>query len=320
MEIIIEILLYIFIIVIIFGPPTSIIAYFVYEYFYFRGEKFLKIKKSIKEYINECNDLNDHIEELKKAYIDFKRNDYGIAQYIDNSSYNYKRPKLNQISNSNNILNCSATICKNAQQQPFKYLCKYFNIQSDEETLEKFEKILNDFSAAEQGKVLLKNKREEILASIINKIPFLIRTFGKNKLIRELGFKNIDFSQLYFPKYTFKYVSAGGNSSIECNIVFDIDTLDRFINYLAENIKFRKSVAGQRALMTSSLRQKIKERDNYTCKNCGVSIEQEPNLLLEIDHIFPLSKGGKTEEENLQTLCWKCNRKKGNKIERGDIL
>ena len=72
--------------------------------------------------------------------------------------------------------------------------------------------------------------------------------------------------------------------------------------------------------MTSSLRQKIKERDHYTCKNCGISIEQEPNLLLEIDHIFPLSKGGKTEEENLQTLCWKCNRKKGNKIERGDIL
>ena len=37
-------------------------------------------------------------------------------------------------------------------------------------------------------------------------------------------------------------------------------------------------------------------------------------MLLEIDHIIPLSKGGQTTENNLQTLCWKCNRNKGSKI------
>ena len=45
------------------------------------------------------------------------------------------------------------------------------------------------------------------------------------------------------------------------------------------------------------------------------SIEKEPNLLLEIDHIIPIAKNGMTTEENLQTLCWKCNRSKGSKIE-----
>ncbi|MBR5502670.1 MAG: HNH endonuclease, partial [Oscillospiraceae bacterium] len=44
------------------------------------------------------------------------------------------------------------------------------------------------------------------------------------------------------------------------------------------------------------------------------STHAEPNLLLEIDHIIPVSKGGVTEEGNLQTLCWKCNRAKSNKI------
>lgn len=39
-----------------------------------------------------------------------------------------------------------------------------------------------------------------------------------------------------------------------------------------------------------------------------------PNHLLEIDHIIPVSKGGRTAEENLQTLCWKCNRAKSDKI------
>lgn len=66
--------------------------------------------------------------------------------------------------------------------------------------------------------------------------------------------------------------------------------------------------------MTSALKRKILNRDNYTCQKCGNSIRKEPNLLLEIDHIKPLSKGGVTTEENLQVLCWRCNRSKGNKI------
>ena len=82
-------------------------------------------------------------------------------------------------------------------------------------------------------------------------------------------------------------------------------------------IKWEKSIAGQRALMTSKLREKIKQRDDYTCCNCNLSIKDEQNLLLEIDHIIPVSKGGLTTENNLQTLCWRCNRTKGAKIENG---
>jgi len=66
--------------------------------------------------------------------------------------------------------------------------------------------------------------------------------------------------------------------------------------------------------MTKSLRDLIKERDNFQCQSCGVSAHDTQNLLLEIDHIKPLSKGGITSEENLQTLCWKCNRSKGSKV------
>jgi len=138
--------------------------------------------------------------------------------------------------------------------------------------------------------------------------------WDKKNMIRKLGFEDIDFSNLYFPKYTFRYVSAGGNSSMSCGITFDINNLERFVKYLSELVKFRKTAEGQRALMTTSLRKYIKERDNYTCKCCGLSVKEEPNLLLEIDHIIPVSKGGLTTEENLQTLCWRCNRSKGAKI------
>lgn len=292
-----------------------VIGWFIYEYLYFKSDKFNEIKKNIENYTNDCNDLNNHIEELKNSYLNIEQIDYGTANYVDSSNFNFKRTNWKNINNSSDVYKCSATVCRGAQQQPFKYVCKYFNITPNEDTLENFEEILNNFSAAEQGKILLKNQRDKIISEISNKVPFLIRTLKKKKFIRKLGFQDIDLSQLYFPKFYFQYVSSGGNSSMSTHVTLDISNLDKFINYLSEIIKFKKSIAGQRTLMTSNLREKIKERDNYTCKKCGATIEKEPNLLLEIDHIIPLSKNGLTTEENLQTLCWRCNRSKGSKIE-----
>ena len=228
-----------------------------------------------------------------------------------------KRRGWSDKSNNRWTHSCSFAVLKNASDQPFKYLCKYFDIKSDEKTLEGFEQVLNDFSAAEQGKMLLNLRREEIVKSISSSIPFLILKFSRLRLIKELGFKNIDLGDLYFPVYTFQYVSAGGNSSSKLDIRFDLQTLERFIAYLSVLVKFRKSVAGQRSLMTSTLREKIKVRDHYTCQICSLSTADEANLLLEIDHIIPLAKGGVTSEENLQTLCWRCNRSKGAKYSVG---
>ena len=67
----------------------------------------------------------------------------------------------------------------------------------------------------------------------------------------------------------------------------------------------------ERAKVSNELRQEIFKRDGYTCVNCG-STEKES---LEIDHIMPISKGGKTEPGNLQTLCRNCNIRKGNNID-----
>ena len=73
-------------------------------------------------------------------------------------------------------------------------------------------------------------------------IPFLIKTIGDKRLSRELGFEPIDLSTTYFPKYIFKYISSGGNASMQCDIVMDIQNLNRFIVYLTEIIKFKKNI------------------------------------------------------------------------------
>ena len=69
----------------------------------------------------------------------------------------------------------------------------------------------------------------------------------------------------------------------------------------------------ERGRVSNKMRFSIYERDGHRCKKCGSRYD------LEIDHIFPVSKGGKSTYENLQTLCHDCNIKKSNTIERGAI-
>jgi len=306
-------LLPIVIILLIAGLLT--LSFIIYRYFYFNGSQFLNLKSDIQKYIQNCNDLNDHINQLKSSFVDISSYDYGKGELNDNSNYKFKRNEWQNNIKNHQIYNCSAAVCKSANDQPIKYLCKYFNIETTESSLMSFETVFNDFAAAEQGKEILKNERDSILTNISDSIPKLIMSFNKDMVIRKLGFETYDFSDLYFPVYTFQYVSAGGNSSTKCDIQLNIDNLEKLIFYLNDLVKFRKSIQGQRALMTSALREKIKSRDNFSCKKCSLSIRDEKNLLLEIDHVIPLSKGGITSEDNLQTLCWRCNRTKGSKIE-----
>lgn len=290
------------------------VGYQLAFFLYLKGEGFSALKNAIGKHVDDCNALNQHIEELKLTYFESQAVDFGQSTLHDTSHFNMRRRKWAEEQKNGFTHNCSASVCKNAHSQPFKYLVKYFGIKPDEQSLTRLETVLNNFSAAEQGKVLLSRARETILRSIKKDIPFLFAAFSKKRITRALGFTPIDLSTVYFPVYVFQYVSAGGNSSSKCVIRLDLQNLESFIFYLNGIVKFRKSVAGQRALMTAALREKIKKRDNYACRLCRNSVRSEPNLLLEIDHIIALARGGQTAEENLQCLCWRCNRSKGAKI------
>lgn len=67
--------------------------------------------------------------------------------------------------------------------------------------------------------------------------------------------------------------------------------------------------------MTDSLRYDVMHRDGFRCVLCGASTRTDSNIVLHVDHVVPLAKGGKTELSNLRTLCERCNLGKRDKIE-----
>ena len=63
--------------------------------------------------------------------------------------------------------------------------------------------------------------------------------------------------------------------------------------------------------ISKSLRFDIFRRDKFVCQYCG---RTPPDVVLEVDHITPVSQGGDDEPPNLVTSCYDCNRGKGAKI------
>ena len=66
----------------------------------------------------------------------------------------------------------------------------------------------------------------------------------------------------------------------------------------------------KRKNLSKSVRFEVFKRDSFKCQYCGKSA---PDVVLEVDHIIPVSKGGDNDISNLITACFDCNRGKRNK-------
>lgn len=67
----------------------------------------------------------------------------------------------------------------------------------------------------------------------------------------------------------------------------------------------------KRVAIPKSIRFEVFKRDSFTCQYCG---ESAPNVILNVDHIYPVSKGGNNEIMNLVTSCEDCNSGKSDKL------
>lgn len=281
---------------------------------YFKSDKFKAVKAEVQSIVSEYNEISNYVDTMPAYNLlstDSNKYDHAhLAKFDNTSKHKIKRNKNKKDLHNPFVRQSSLQVVRNASEEPIKYLTKYFDMKPNEETLMKLEEIssnINRYTTAIDNL----ERRKDNLHSIINPPKFIIKHY-EEELNRhlEMDLPTINFE---YPEYVFEYVSAGGNSSQRTTITFDEDTAEATAQYLAERVKYNKSAKAQRAIMTKKFREYIKERDDYTCQYCNASTATHELLLLEVDHITPVSKGGLSTEDNLQTLCWKCNRTKSNK-------
>lgn len=283
---------------------------------YFASEEFLAHKAEIASVVAEHNEIAGYVAEIRsRGTFVLGGSSTGAQAHLatfDNTSRDkYRRDRNLATYQASNVHNCSLQVVRNASVDPIKYLMKYFNIRANEEDLAEVESLGDGITRLEDAVANLQ-QREAGITQMVSPPKFILKHYA-DEFMKHVGVELSPISVPY-PVYTFEYVSAGGNSGQRSSVTLDRQTIDVLIETMSQKIKWRKSAAGQRALMTTKLRNMIKARDNHTCRYCLISLSAEPHLLLEVDHIMPVSKGGLTVPENLQTLCWRCNRTKSNKV------
>lgn len=210
----------------------------------------------------------------------------------------------------NKTINCSVSVVAGSGRDPIRYLLKYSHIGDsveDMDKLEVIERFLDDYT-------VFKTKIDEATEKILEKLPWFERSFADEKMLAyTVCGLQYEIANIKAPFLRFLYVSPAGRAVHSNKITVDANLIKATISEVSRILERKGHSRRQRSIMTNDLREAIKKRDNYTCRECGNSVYKEPNLLLEVDHIIPISRGGKTEADNLQTLCWRCNRKKSNK-------
>ncbi len=65
-----------------------------------------------------------------------------------------------------------------------------------------------------------------------------------------------------------------------------------------------------RIAISKKIRFEVFKRDKFICQYCG---NKAPDIVLQLDHIKPVAKGGKNDIINLITSCFDCNNGKRDK-------
>ena len=279
---------------------------------YYSSPDFANVKNICDKLMQSQREFNEYIAEKAKSVSKLFGTRVTRNETNNEDVYNFIRTYKKTVTPF--TAEVSATVFGSAENNPIGYVIKYFypNKGKYKEQIEKLRTLIEELETLKEAKVIIDNYKKQY-QEYIKDVPSFILDLDENGFYSRLGFATIDESILEI-EYKFVYTSNGGMAQRSFSVPMTEENIIDLINQLENKLTTTAQIKEQRALMTRKLRAYIKERDNYTCCICKNSVYNEPNLLLEVDHIIPISKGGMTEENNLQTLCWKCNRAKADKI------
>jgi hypothetical protein len=72
-----------------------------------------------------------------------------------------------------------------------------------------------------------------------------------------------------------------------------------------------------RKSISKKTRFEVFKRDSFSCQYCG---KAAPEVILRLDHIHPVSKGGEDDVMNLITACFECNAGKSDRLLDDDAV
>lgn len=276
---------------------------------YYDSEEFAKIKQTCRLLTQSQEEFNKYINEKTQSITKLFGTRVVRNETQNEDVYNYNRVYKKNINPF--TAEISSTVFGSAENNPIGYIVKYFypNKSQYKVQIEKLRILIEELETLKEAKVIIDNYKKDY-DQYIHNVPAYVLDNDNDGFYSRLGLAIIDEAVLNV-EYKFTYTSDGGMAQRSFTIPMNEENITELINHLESKLSLEALAKEQRALMTAKLRTQIKERDNFTCCQCGNSVYTEPNLLLEIDHIIPISKGGLTQEDNLQTLCWKCNRSKG---------
>ena len=279
---------------------------------YYASADFKKLKNTCDTLMSSQREFNQYITEKIQSISKLFGTRVLRNETVVDDEYDYIRPYKKNITPF--TAEVSSTVFASAENNPLDYVVKYFYHDKSmyPEQIRKLQLLVEELETLREAKQIIDNYKNEY-RQYIGDVPGYVLENDEAGFYSRLGFAYID-ERVLTVEYRFSYTSNGGFAQRYFTVPMTEDTIVKLIEILENKLTSKEFEKEQRLLMTKKLRDSIKTRDNYTCCLCGNSIYKEPNLLLEIDHIKPVSKGGMTEESNLQTLCWKCNRSKGDKI------
>lgn len=172
-----------------------------------------------------------------------------------------------------------------------------------------------------QRKINRNNLSKIIYKSVYTKQLFKQYQHSVARLLSSYAWYQKPFSDLFIKKQLitntwviiWKYTSPKGRNHYENIKHYSIE--DCIPDYLVLNKQLdnkvnrfgvsRKIVRQERAKLTDKMRYQVLKRDHYRCVICGRGAKN--GVKLHVDHIKPVSRGGKTTLSNLRTLCADCN-------------
>lgn len=241
------------------------------------------IKKHIKKVETEVINKSDKIKKLNEI----------------NKKYSFKK-----------ITNCKRKIKEREFSRKSLYNVKSidiirYNIENN------IDFIRTDIENAIYNIKMLDDYNKEVNKLTLIKSNNTSKKFNKieNRIFNKLIYKKEDF--LINVKLIVYYRSNSGKINENKKTLITFLELVNIYNVWQQGNKYCETQKRERRIMNDDIRYNVLKRDNFQCQLCGATAKDGAKL--HVDHIIPVSKGGKTIMSNLQTLCDRCNIGKSNK-------